>query len=119
VTLDEFTQITLTVASESGIANYAPTIIAGEQVRVIQGIPAGYDPRQAVQEVIRQEGLVNAEYYFGVKSGTQEITTGHHLEGATRFVRIVGLSQGYTIVPAETCDWWNLDGLGGTAGSDH
>lgn len=117
--LDEFTQITLTVASESGIDNYAPTIIAGEQVRVIQGIPAGYDQRQAIQEVIQQQGLGNAEFFFGVKSGDQEITTGHHLEGTTTFVRIVGLSQGFTIVPVESCDWWDLDGPSMRAGTEH
>ena len=113
--LDEFTQITLQVASESGIDSYAPTIIAGEQIRVIQGIPEGYDHRRAIQEIIHQEGLGSGEYYFGVRSGSQEITTGHHLHGATQFVRILGLSQGFTILPVETCDWWNPLGPAGSA----
>jgi hypothetical protein len=117
--LDEFTQITLTVASEGGIASYAPTIIAREQVRVIQGIPEGYDHREAIQEVILQSRFENEEFYFGVRSGHQEITTGHHLEGSTRFVRILGLTQGFTLVPVETCEWWRLDGPGHQPGSEH
>jgi hypothetical protein len=104
--LDEFTQITLTVASESGIASYAPTIIAREQVRVIQGIPEGYDHRQAIQEVIQQQGLGDEEFFFGVRSGAQEITTGHHRHGVIQFARILGLAQGFTIVPMESCEWW-------------
>lgn len=117
--LDEFTQITLTVASESGIASYAPTIIAREQVRVIQGIPEGYDHREAIQEVILQSGLGTEEFFFGVRSGHQEITTGHHREGTTTFVRILGLQQGFTLVPAPACDWWTLDGPSQPRGSEH
>ena len=37
--LAEFTQITLAVLEDQGTAAYAPTIIAGETVQVIQGIP--------------------------------------------------------------------------------
>ncbi len=108
--LAEFTQITLSVASENGIESYAPTIIAREQVHVIQGIPEGYDHRQAIQEVILQHGLAEEDFFFGVRSAPQEITTGHHRHGAVQFARILGLAQGFTIVPLATCDWWDPGG---------
>ncbi len=119
MTLDEFTQITLSVVAEGGIEAYAPTIIAGEQVRVVQGIPEGYDHRQAIQEVIRQQGLGNQEYFFGVRSGPQEITTGHHLLGSVRFLRILGLSQGFTVAAAEHCAWWDPGRAGQAPATEH
>jgi hypothetical protein len=117
--LDEFTQITLAIASESGIAAYAPTIIAREQVQVVQGIPEGYDHREAIQEVILQAGMQNEEFYFGVRSGSQEITTGHHFEGCTSFVRILGLTQGFRLAPTESCGWWRLDGSAEGSATQH
>lgn len=117
--LDEFTQITLSVVAEGGIAGYAPTLIAGEQVRVIQGIPEGYDHRRAIQEVIQQQGLANQEFFFGVRSGPQEITTGHHLDGSVRFVRILGLSQGFTVASVDHCGWWDLDRAGKGPATEH
>lgn len=113
MTLEEFTRITLSVLSEGGIGQYAPTILSGEQVQVVQGIPEGLDHREALQEVLVRGGLAQAEYFFGVRSGPQEVTTGHHRDGATRFQRILGLSQGFTLVAADACPWWRMDDDGG------
>ncbi|MBI4913824.1 MAG: hypothetical protein HY823_13905 [Acidobacteria bacterium] len=107
--LDEFTHITLAVASENGFASYAPTLIVGEQVQVIQGIPEGLDHREALQDVIRRTGLEGSDFLFGVRSGPGEITTGHHLGGATLFMRILELQQGFTLQPTPECAWWTLD----------
>ena len=113
MTLDEFTQITLSVLSEGSIATYAPTLLVHEQVQVIQGIPEGYDHRDAIQEVIERTGIAAAEYCFGVRTGPQEVTTGRHAEGLTEFQRIVGMGKGFTVVPEEACPWWRLDLQGG------
>lgn len=112
MTLDEFAQITLTVAAESGIDAYAPTLIAREAVQVVQGIPEQVDHREAIQQVIRQAGLEHADYFFGVRSGPREITTGHHRDGTTRFVRILGLGAGFSLLAEDACPWWTLDGAG-------
>lgn len=119
MTLDEFAQITLAVAAEGGIDTYAPTLIAEETVRVVQGIPPEVDHREAIQQVIRQSGLEHAAYFFGVRSGPQEITTGEHRDGRTRFVRILGLQAGFTLLEEDVCPWWTLDGAGEDPARDH
>jgi len=106
--LQEFTHITLTVLEEHGAAVYAPTIIAGEAVQVIQGIPEGYDHREALQETVLRLGLEQSEFFFGVKSGPGEITTGFHTPSGTHFQRISEMRQGFVVSDLEDCAWWTL-----------
>ncbi len=106
--LDEFTHITLAVLEEEGAATYAPTIIAGESVQVIQGIPEGLDHRAALQQTIQRLGLGQSDFYFGVKSGPGEVTTGHHTVVSTEFQRISEMKTGFVISDLEDCGWWTL-----------
>lgn len=106
--LEEFTHITLTVLEEEGAAAYAPTLIAGDAVQVIQGIPEGLDHREAIQEMAHRLGLEQAEFYFGVRSGPGEITTGFHSLEGTRFQRISQLHTGFVVSDLELCPWWTL-----------
>ena len=76
MTLDEFTDITMLVLEEQGIASYAPTLVVRDVIQVIQGIPDDMDPRIAIQDVIRRAGLEGTELIFGVQSGPIEVTTG-------------------------------------------
>ena len=104
--LEEFTHITMAVAEEHGLATYAPTLILNEQVQVIQGIPGHIPHREAIQTVIQENGLAAQEYFFGVRSGPQEITTGHHTAQGTTFMRISALQQGFMVSDLEDCPWW-------------
>ena len=106
--LQEFTDITLTVLQEQGAAAYAPTLIAGETVQVIQGIPEGIDHRDALQETVQRLGLEHTEFYFGVRSGPHEITTGFHTAACTRSQRISELQTGFVVSDLEDCMWWTL-----------
>ena len=106
--LDEFTHITLAVLEDQGTAAYAPTIIADEMVQVIQGIPEGLDHREAIQETILRLGLEQSDFYFGVRSGPGEITTGFHTLVCTQFQRISELHKGFVISELEDCAWWTL-----------
>ncbi len=106
--LQEFTDITLTVLDEQGAAAYAPTLIAGETVQVIQGIPEGMDHRAALQETVLRLGLEHAEFFFGVRSGPGEITTGFHTAACTRSRRISELQTGFVVSDLEDCMWWTL-----------
>lgn len=108
--LTEFTQITLAVLEDHGVAAYAPTIIADDTVQVIQGIPPDIDPREALQETILRLGLEQSEFYFGVKSGPGEVTTGFHTLVGTRFQCISQLHQGFMVSDLAGCGWWTLDG---------
>lgn len=107
--LDEFTQITLAVLEDHGTATYAPTLISGDAVQVIQGIPEGLDHRQALQETVLRLGLEHADFLFGVRSGPGEVTTGRHSLEGTRFQRISQLRQGFVVSELADCDWWTLD----------
>ncbi len=106
--LTEFTHITLAVLEDHGMAAYAPTIIANETVQVIQGIPPDIDHREAVQEMVLRLGLEQSEFYFGVKSGPGEVTTGFHALTGTHFQCISQLHQGFMVSDLEDCPWWTL-----------
>ena len=106
--LQEFTQLTLAVLEDQGTAAYAPTIIADETVQVIQGIPAGLDHREALQETALRLGLEQSDFFFGVRSGPGEITTGFHTAVDTRFQLISEMRQGFVVSDLEDCAWWTL-----------
>jgi hypothetical protein len=106
--LQEFTQLTLAVLEDQGTAAYAPTIIADDTVQVIQGIPAGLDHRAALQETVHRLGLEQSDFFFGVRSGPGEITTGFHTVVDTRFQRISEMRQGFVVSDLEDCVWWTL-----------
>ncbi len=106
--LQEFTHITLAVLEDQGAAAYAPTLIAGETVQVIQGIPEGLDHRTALQETVLRLGLEHSDFFFGVRSGPGEITTGFHTVASTQSQRISELTQGFVVSEAEDCPWWTL-----------
>ena len=108
--LTEFTHLTLAVLEDQGTESYAPTIIAGDAVQVIQGIPEVMDDREALQETLLRLGLQQSEYYFGVRSGPGEVTTGHHDLAGTRFQRISQMQQGFMVTDLADCPWWTLDG---------
>lgn len=106
--LQEFTQLTLAVLEDQGTAVYAPTIIANETVQVIQGIPEGLDHRDAIQETILRLGLEQSDFFFGVRSGPGEITTGFHTTACTRFQCISELHTGFVVSDVADCAWWTL-----------
>ncbi|WP_306590301.1 hypothetical protein [Geothrix sp. 21YS21S-4] len=106
--LQEFTHLTLAVLEDQGAAAYAPTIIAGETVQVIQGIPDGMDHRQALQETVVRLGLEQSDFFFGVRSGPSEITTGFHTPAGIQFQRISAMRQGFVVSELHDCPWWTL-----------
>ena len=106
--LREFTHLTLAVLEDQGTAVYAPTIIADEIVQVIRGIPEGLDHREAIQETIHRLGLEQSDFFFGVRSGPGEITTGFHTPAGTQFQRISELHKGFVVSDLADCDWWTL-----------
>lgn len=108
--LTEFTHLTLAVLEDQGVAGYAPTIVAGDAVQIIQGIPSDIDPREALQETVLRLGLQQSEFYFGVRSGPGEVTTGFHTRAETRFQCISQLHQGFIVSELSDCPWWTLDG---------
>lgn len=107
--LQEFTDITLAVLEDQGTEGYAPTIIAGDTVQVIQGIPSEVDPREALQEMVLRLGLEQSDFFFGVRSGPGEVTTGFHTAVGTRFRRISRMHQGFMVSEQNDCPWWTLD----------
>ena len=104
--LDAFTHLTITVLEDQGMATYAPTLIVGEQVQVIQGIPEGLDHREALLDVIRRMGLQHGEFLFGVRSGPREVTTGHQGPEGISFRVISGLAQGFSLSSPAHPIWW-------------
>lgn len=109
--LQEFTQITLTVLQDQGTAAYAPTIMVGDSIQVIQGIPEGVDHREALQQTLHQLGLDHRAFFFGVRSGPGEVTTGHHQVAFTQFQLISQLHQGFVVTDLPDCPWWTLGRL--------
>ncbi len=109
MTLDEFTDITMVVLEEQGIATYAPTLVVEGVIQVVQGIPGDMDHRIAIQDFILRAGLDATELLFGVKSGPIEVTTGRYSPQGSTFQLISRIPQGYTVAAMDTCDWWTLN----------
>ncbi len=109
MTLDEFTDITMVVLEEQGIAHYAPTLVVQDTVQVVQGIPGNMDPRIAIQDFIQRMGLNATELLFAVRSGPIEVTTGSYSPQGSTFQLISRRPQGYTVAAMDTCDWWTLN----------
>ena len=106
--LQEFTQLTVAVLEEHGTAAYAPTIIADDTVQVLQGIPEGLDHRAALQETVLRLGLEQSDFFFGVRSGPGEITTGFHTAVDLKVQCISELQKGFVITDLKDCPWWTL-----------
>lgn len=111
--LNEFTDITLAVVQDQGVDTYAPTLIVDGVVQVIQGIPLDLDHRDAIQQVIARQGIQNQDFFFGVRSGPKEVTTGHNSPEGVAFMRISAMQQGYMVSEVERCEWWNSFEEGG------
>jgi hypothetical protein len=111
MTLEEFTDTTISVVREDGIGEYLPTLAYPEtkQFRVIQGIPEGVDHREAIQNVIRRSGGDQREFFFGVRSAPKRITTGHFRPGRpTEFMEVFETPEGYATAAIEACGWWTV-----------
>ena len=111
LTLASFAASTINVIRDDGIAEYLPTIVlpTTQEFRVIEGIPADVDHREAVQDVIRRSGYSKADFFFGVRSGPAEITVGHYRpQKGTEFMQVVPHADGYSTKPLAKCDWWHI-----------
>ena len=109
MTLDEFTDITMVVLEEQGIATYAPTLVVNDVIQVIQGIPDDMDHRIAIQDFIRRMGMEGTELVFGVKSSPSEVTTGSLSPQGPAFQLISRIARGYTVAAMDSCEWWTLN----------
>jgi len=107
--LRKFAQITLNVLKKQRFVDYLPTILIGREVQVVEGIPHGTRHRVAIQRFIKNSGLKNDEFFFGVRSGRNEVTVGHHRRSEVSFMRIVRSRAGYAIAPLSKCKWWTLE----------
>lgn len=111
MTLEEFVESTLSVLSRNGVEDFAPTLcIPGRgHISTFAGIPEGVDQCEAIQNVIRRNGLEREELLFSLLTGAQEVTVGHWKpDGATRFAQIQ-LGSGEPVVDYDVpCNWWTL-----------
>ena len=111
MTLQQFTEMTVHVIREGGMGDYVPTVLYPDtqEVRAIEGIPAGIDHREAVQDVVHRSGGDKRQFFFGVCSEPGRIVTGHFRPGqAMEFMQIVEAPEGYSSLPLERCEWWSI-----------
>jgi hypothetical protein len=111
MTLQDFTDLTINVIQEDGIAEYLPTRLYPDtkEIRVTQGIPDNIDHREAIQNVIVRSGDEQREFFFGVRSAPGRITTGHLRPGQlAEFMEIAETPDGYTSTLVSVCDWWRV-----------
>ena len=109
-TLEQFAKITVNVIRENGLDGYLPTLMvpSTKEVRAIDGIPVEIDHRDAIQDVIVRDGLNSSEFFFGVQTAPNEITTGHYTPERVSFMTIVEANDGYLMRPLASCSWWHI-----------
>ncbi len=111
MTLQDFADITMKVIREDGIADYLPTFALPDtqQIRAIQGIPAEVDHCDAIQNVVRRSGYETREFFFEVRSASQEITVGHFRPGLPpEFMIITETADGYSVSAVTSSEWWRV-----------
>ncbi|HEX9626486.1 MAG TPA: hypothetical protein VGA00_06060 [Acidiferrobacterales bacterium] len=108
--LENFTRITVTVVQEDGLNGYLPTVMipATKDIRTIEGIPEDVDHREAIQNYIIRNGFNKGEFFFGVQTGKNEITTGHFTAKGTSFMKIQETESGCVVNPLASCHWWHI-----------
>jgi hypothetical protein len=111
MTLEQFTEMTLHVVLDDGMGDYLPTLLYPDtqEVRAIEGIPAGVDHRQAIQDVARRSSGDKRQFFFGVCTQPGQIVTGHFRPGRpTQFMQVLETTEGYSALPLQRCDWWTI-----------
>src|SRR5262245_22220602 len=107
--LSSFAEITARVIESDGFDEYLPTILAEKDITVVDGIPVDLDHREAIQRHADRLGLTSREFFFGVRSGPSEITTGHYRPGNVTIRRIVASERTLQVLPEEAIgSWWWL-----------
>jgi hypothetical protein len=105
-TLEEFSEMTVNVLREDGIAEYLPTIVVEDEFFVVEGIPPEVDHRVAIQNTIKRKGLAEGGYLFGVRSGESEVTIGRRSSEGMEFMTIRENHDGYRCAALPMCEWW-------------
>jgi len=111
MTLKDFTDITLKVIEKNGVADYLPALALPDtqRIKAIEGIPDHVAHTEAIQKVILRSGFETREFFFGVRSGDGQITTGHYCPGRkTSFMLIREIDSGYVVESIENCSWWRV-----------
>lgn len=111
--LQSFASMTVNVLHKDGISGYLPTIVVPSQrsVAVIEGIPVGVADQTALQEKVIEKGLLDLEFWFGVKSGDEEVTVGVYRPGdSTEFALIKRQGSSYQVISDVDRRWWTIDG---------
>lgn len=111
MTLEEFSQITVKVLEADGVVEYLPTLAfpATCRLQVIEGIPEDVDHREALLNVVRRSGSEAREFYFGVRTAADRVTTGRHRPGLpAEFMEIVETAEGFAAQRIPACRWWTL-----------
>ena len=103
--------MTTDVIRDASIEGYLPTVVLldTQEFRVIQGIPADVDHREAIQNVVRRSSYQMREFFFGVQSSPTQITVGHFRPGQpTAFMEIAETPDGYSATAISSCEWWKV-----------
>ncbi|MDX1952543.1 MAG: hypothetical protein SFY81_10175 [Verrucomicrobiota bacterium] len=114
MTLQEFAEVTIEVLKDDGLEEYLPTVAFPKtrELRVISDIPEDLDHREAIQNLLQRGDFQKTEFFFGVRSGPNQVTIGHSRPNfLTKFLLIQGSGKTFKILPSSHCSWWKLDDL--------
>lgn len=102
----EFTKTTGEIVAEEGFAGYCPTLYHDEDLLVIEGIPDEVDHRDALHDMVRRHGLIDKEFMFGVRSGPDEIVTGHIRPDGSSFMSVCRVDGQIEVREQPEPAWW-------------
>ena len=106
--LASFTETTRRVLTRDGMDEYLPTLLVGKDIRVIEGIPPNVDHREAIQKHAAKLGLLKGEFFFGVRTGPDRVTTGHFKPGSVECMSVVRSAEGLSVTEGADASWWKV-----------
>ena len=105
---ESFIDATCNILEEDGFDAYLPTIYAGDEILVVEGIPATVADTDALNDLGPGYGLGEPGTFFAVLASPHTVLAGEFALTGWRFVEIQHGSSGLTVTSAERPLWFRL-----------
>jgi hypothetical protein len=105
---ESFIDTTCNILEEDGFDAYLPTLYAGGECLVVEGIPATVADTDAINDLGPKHGLGEPGTFFAVLAAPRMVLAGEFTSMGWRFVKIQHGGSGLTVTSAQRPSWFRL-----------